>query len=193
VVERPRGGHKFFKTQYFGLIAGTWLTGDRAGPLGESGDKWLGRSGSGYVASRHLQVCSPRLYRLRIIRLTPASKYWTYRLHAGDMGSVSWCSYITIGLKPLSPTPGSSHGRRNEVTSIFRLDQSVFGCQDDGWASEKLSCMGTAHRKCTSGMHELEWEVYVTCWSGFALQGVYRFESSWLSDMSNRLFMTVIT
>jgi hypothetical protein len=25
VVERPRGGHRFFKTQHFGLIARTWL------------------------------------------------------------------------------------------------------------------------------------------------------------------------
>jgi hypothetical protein len=47
VVERPRGGHRFFKTQHFGLIAGTWLNGDRAGPLGERGDSWSGRSGSG--------------------------------------------------------------------------------------------------------------------------------------------------
>jgi hypothetical protein len=57
------------------LIAGTWLNGDWARPLGESGDSWLGRSGSGYVASRHLQGCSPRLCRLRTVRLAPASKY----------------------------------------------------------------------------------------------------------------------
>jgi hypothetical protein len=49
----------------------------------------MGRLGSGYVASRHLQGCSPRLCRLRIIRLPPATKYWTYRSHAGDMASVS--------------------------------------------------------------------------------------------------------
>jgi hypothetical protein len=33
----------------------------------------------------------------------------------------------------------------------------------------------------------------VTCWSGFPLQDVHRFESPRLSDMSNHLFMTVIT
>jgi hypothetical protein len=43
------------------LIAGTWLNGDRAGPLGKRGDICLGRSGSEYVASRHLQGYSPRL------------------------------------------------------------------------------------------------------------------------------------
>jgi hypothetical protein len=33
----------------------------------------------------------------------------------------------------------------------------------------------------------------VACWSGFPLQGVHRFESPRLSDMSNRLFVAVIT
>jgi hypothetical protein len=47
VVERPRGGHRFSKTQNFGLIVGTGINGDRAGPLGERGDSWSGRSGSG--------------------------------------------------------------------------------------------------------------------------------------------------
>jgi hypothetical protein len=42
------------KTQHFGLLAKIWLKWRPGGPLGESGDNWLGRSGSGYVASRHL-------------------------------------------------------------------------------------------------------------------------------------------
>jgi hypothetical protein len=46
VVERPSGGHRFFKTQHFDLVVKTWLNGDRAGPLGERGDNWLERSGS---------------------------------------------------------------------------------------------------------------------------------------------------
>jgi hypothetical protein len=33
----------------------------------------------------------------------------------------------------------------------------------------------------------------VACWSGFPLQGVHRFKSPRLSDMSNRLFVAVIT
>jgi hypothetical protein len=40
-------------------MAGTWLNGDRTGPLGEREDNWLGKSVSGYVVSRHLQGCSP--------------------------------------------------------------------------------------------------------------------------------------
>jgi hypothetical protein len=63
------------KPQHFGLWQNCGQNGDRAEPLGESGDNWLGRSGSGYVASWHLQGCSPRLCRLRTVRLAPASKY----------------------------------------------------------------------------------------------------------------------
>jgi hypothetical protein len=47
VVERPRGCHRFSKTQNFGLIAGIGLNGDRTGPLGERGDNWSGRLVSG--------------------------------------------------------------------------------------------------------------------------------------------------
>jgi hypothetical protein len=58
---------------------------------------------------------------------------------------------------------------------------------------ERLPRMGTARRKRTPGVRGLAWEVYVLCWSGFPLQGVHRFESSRLSDMSNRLFVTVFS
>jgi hypothetical protein len=47
VVKRPRGGNKLFKTQHFGLVVKIWLNGDRAGSLGERGDSWSRRSGSG--------------------------------------------------------------------------------------------------------------------------------------------------
>jgi hypothetical protein len=63
------------KTKHFDLLAKIWLNGDRTGPLGESGDNWLGMSGSGYVASQNLQGCSLRLCRLRTVRLAPVSKY----------------------------------------------------------------------------------------------------------------------
>jgi hypothetical protein len=74
-----------------------------------------------------------------------------------------------------------------------RLILGVGACFDFVGASESLSRTGTARRKRTPGMHGLEWEAYVTCWSGFSLQGVHRFESSRLSNMSNRLFVAVIT
>jgi hypothetical protein len=58
---------------------------------------------------------------------------------------------------------------------------------------ERLPRMGTARRKHTPGVRGLAWEAYVSCWSGFPLQGIHRFESPRLSDMSNHLFVTVIT
>jgi hypothetical protein len=53
--------------------------------------------------------------------------------------------------------------------------------------------MGTARRKRTPGVRGLVWEAYVSCWSGFPPQGVHRFESLRLSDMSNHLFVAVFS
>jgi hypothetical protein len=76
---------------------------------------------------------------------------------------------------------------------LSRLLSGVGACFDFVGAGERLSRMGSARRKCMSGMRGLAWEVYVVCWSGFSLQGVHRFESPRLSDMSNHLFVAVIT
>jgi hypothetical protein len=74
-----------------------------------------------------------------------------------------------------------------------RLLPGVAACFDFVGASERLSHTRTTRRKRTPGVCRLEWEAYVACWSGFPLQGVHRFESPRLSDMSNRLFVTVFT
>jgi hypothetical protein len=74
-----------------------------------------------------------------------------------------------------------------------RLLPGVGVCFDFVGASERLSRSGSAHIKHMPGMRGLEWEAYVAYWSGFPLQGVHRFESPQLSDMSNRLFVTVFT
>jgi hypothetical protein len=58
---------------------------------------------------------------------------------------------------------------------------------------ESLPRTGTARRKRMPGVHGLAWEAYVSCWSGFSLQGVHRFESPRLSDMSNHLFVAVFS
>jgi hypothetical protein len=47
------------KIQNFGLIAGIGLNGDRAGPLGERGDSWSGRSGSGTWKTGTSKVVAP--------------------------------------------------------------------------------------------------------------------------------------
>jgi hypothetical protein len=44
----------------------------------------------------------------------------------------------------------------------------------------------------TLGVRGLAWEAYVSCWSGFLLQGVHQFESPRLLDMSNGLFVAAI-
>jgi hypothetical protein len=54
-------------------------------------------------------------------------------------------------------------------------------------ASERMPHTGTARRKHASDIRGLTWKAYVLCVSGFPLQGVHRFESPRLSDMSNRL------
>jgi hypothetical protein len=70
-----------------------WITWDRVGPLGGK-CRTISWEGRGVVlASWHLQGCSPSLCWLSTDGLTPASKYWTYRLHAGDMGPVSLVVY----------------------------------------------------------------------------------------------------
>jgi hypothetical protein len=55
-------------------------------------------------------------------------------------------------------------------------------------ASERLPRTWTARRKRTCGVRGLVREAYVSCVSGFPLQGVHRFDSPRLSDMSNHLF-----
>jgi hypothetical protein len=74
-----------------------------------------------------------------------------------------------------------------------RLLLGVGACFDLVGVSERLSRTGTARRKRTLGVRGLEWEAYVACCSGFPLQGVHRFKSPRLSDMSNSLFVVVIT
>jgi hypothetical protein len=60
------------------------------------------------------------------------------------------------------------------------------------WLYERLPHTWTAHRKCTWGVRGLARKAYVSCWSGFSLHGVHRFESLRLSDVSNRLFVAAI-
>jgi hypothetical protein len=59
----------------------------------------VGKVGEWCVKSQHLQGCIPRLCRLRTDRLTPVSKYWTYRSHVGDICPVSLvaCCWYMFG------------------------------------------------------------------------------------------------
>jgi hypothetical protein len=68
-----------------------------------------------------------------------------------------------------------------------------WACSTLSMTRERLPCTGTARRKRKPGVRGLAWEAYVTCWSSFPLHDVHRFESPRLSDMSNCLFVTVIS
>jgi hypothetical protein len=56
-------------------------------------------------------------------------------------------------------------------------------------ACERLPRMETVCGKHTPDIRGLAWEAYVSCWLDFPMQGVHRFESPCLSDMSNCLFV----
>jgi hypothetical protein len=50
VIERPRGGHRFFKTQNFGLMVKTWLKVETGrGQLGGSVEPSEGKDGESAV------------------------------------------------------------------------------------------------------------------------------------------------
>jgi hypothetical protein len=84
-----------------------------------------------------------------------------------------------------------SAGLRGGVGSTFSQEQCFHPTL---WTTrEGLPCMGTARKKRTLDVRGLAWESYVSCWLGFPLHGVHQFESPRLSDMSNHLFVLVIT
>jgi hypothetical protein len=159
--------------------------------VGPIGGKWrpsVGKIWEWYVESRHLQGCSPRLCQLRTDGLASASKYWMYWSHAGVMCLVSWYSCVTTWLKPLSPTPRLSWGRKNDViqcdgrTSLFLITKTSFGYRCMFHPCGDLRKVAYAdHGRCMVRDHtRIKCGKRVACWSGFSLQGVQRFESSWL-------------
>jgi hypothetical protein len=82
--------------------------------------------------------------------------------------------------------------QRRAVDCVRSPSRELWACSTLSMTHERLPRMGTARRKHTRGVCGLAWEAYVACWLDFPLQGVYRFESPQLSDMSNRLFVVAI-
>jgi hypothetical protein len=68
-----------------------------------------------------------------------------------------------------------SSGLRGGVGSTFSWEQCIRPTLL--MTRERLPHMGTARRKHMLGVRGLEWEAYMSCWSGFPLQCVHRFES----------------
>jgi hypothetical protein len=173
-------------------------------PLGGKWRQLVGKVGEWYMASQHLQGCSPHLCQLRTDGLAPMSKYWMYRSHAGvygpskpsnRMSTKAWlfptASLAIVGER-MSTDPWIGQPmccglcREPFFSGVVDLFKSVDDCAKGSICGPREICMVLDHMWTERGKH-------VACWSGFPLHGVHRFESSWLSDMSNRLFVVVIT
>jgi hypothetical protein len=122
------------------------------------GDNWLGRSGSGYVVSRHHQCCILRLCRLRTIRLAPMSKYWTYWSHAGDIGLVNRVvgHRQELGLCPLLQW---LHGERSWVRTRGSVSRRAVDCVGNSFSREQWDMsksVGASRKVATCEDHSLE-------------------------------------
>jgi hypothetical protein len=162
-----------------------------------------GKSEESVVAIPGFLCGSLHLCRLRTEGLVPVSKYWTYRSHAGVYGpskpsslsSIDAClksiALLAVLGEKLGRVPWSTQTNWEvELGSLFLRSISIrptllITC-------ERLPRMRTVCSKRTLGIRWLEWEAYISCWLGFPLQGVHRFESSRLSYMSNHLFVATI-
>jgi hypothetical protein len=66
-------------------------------------------------------------------------------------------------------------------------------CSNLLMTGRRVAICGPREIRIVLGHTRTECGKRVPCWSGFPLQGVHRFESLRLSDMSNRLLVAVIT
>jgi hypothetical protein len=173
------------------------------GHLGGSVEDSEEKGGDSVVAIPRFLCGSLRLCRLRTEGLVPESNYWMYRSHAGVYGPSKPSSLPSIDtwLKPTALLAGlreklrrvpwtTQPGWEVESGTLFLGSSSIRPTLLTTY--KRLSRTETTHRKRTPDVCGLAWKAYVLCWSGFPLQGVHRFESLWLSDMGNRLFVAAI-
>jgi hypothetical protein len=139
-------------------MTGTWLKWRPGGATREMGDNWLGRSESEYVASRHLQCCSPRLCRLKTVWLAPACKYWTYRSHADDMGPVN----LVVGHRQeldLRPLLHWLVRKRSWVRTHESISRRAVDCVGSPFSREQWDLsksVGVSRKVVTYGDHPQE-------------------------------------
>jgi hypothetical protein len=112
----------------------------------------VGKVGEWYVESQCLQGCSPHLCWLRTDGLAPASKYWTYLSHAGDMGPISLVASCQQKIV-FSPLPHWLLWERSWVRTCgsdgHRAADCVWSPSSRGsgsvqicwWLSERLLCV----------------------------------------------------
>jgi hypothetical protein len=107
-----------------------------------------------------------------------------YRSHAGVYESSKPSSLLSTDawLKPTVSLAGlgeklrrvpwtTQSGWEVESGALFLRSSSI--CPTLLMTYKRLPRTGTARRKRTPGVHQLEWVAYVSCWSGFPLQGVH--------------------
>jgi hypothetical protein len=156
------------------------------------------------MESRHLQVCSPHLYRLRTDGLAPASKYWSIAHMLVFMGPVS----LVVGYQQKLDFFSLLHyllWERSWVRTRESISRRAVDCVGSPSSRGWWICLNLLMTVWKVAMHwpreilmvldhtRTERGKRVPCWSGFLLQDVHRFKSSRLSDMSNHLFVTVFT
>jgi hypothetical protein len=166
----PGFGDRCFISHFARGLCGDWITGDRAGPLGG---------------------CSTRLCRLRTDGLAPASKYWTYWSHAGDMVPLSLVAghQQKIGFAPTTSMAVSGE----KLGTDPRISQLTYcGLCWETFFSGAVALPNSID-DYVKGCYALTVCNVCGMLVGFLLQGVHRFESLRLSDMSNRLFAAVST
>jgi hypothetical protein len=127
--------------------------------------------------------------------VSPVSKYWMYRSHAGDVGPVilvPWRQH-RVALPPLLQWLVQE---RNWVRTRRSVNRRAVDCVGSPFSQEQWLCPSllmiswkVAIRRpreihMIEGHKQTEREKRVVCRSGFPLQGVHRFESPWLLDMS---------
>jgi hypothetical protein len=162
-----------------------------------------GKGGESVVDILRFLCGSLRLCRLRTEGLVLGSKYWTYRSHAGVYEPSKPSSLLSTDswLKSTASLAGLGEKLRWVLWTTQPSWEVESGTLFLGSSSirptllttyKRLPRTGTARRKHTLGIRWLEWEAHVSCWSGFPLQGIHRFESPRLSDMSNRFFMAAM-
>jgi hypothetical protein len=147
------------------------------------------------MENRHLLGCSPRLCRLRTDGLAPVSKYWTYWSHIGDMSPINLVAYYQqrVALPPLLQWLAQERNwvwtRELVYRHVVDCVESPFSCEHRLYPSLLMTLWKVAicepREICMVEGHT--WtknEKCVACWSDFPLQGVHRFESPWLLDMS---------
>jgi hypothetical protein len=175
----------------------------RRGHLGVTVEHSEGKSGESVVAISRFLCGSPQLCRLRTEGLVPMSKYWTYRSHAGDIGPISLVAYcrqmfgfLHCFIGWLERETGYGPTDRSAGVLWIVLGALFLGSNDSvqlcRWLVKGCHVWGLPVGRVRRAY--MDWRGKRTCRVDqvFPLQGVHRFESPWLSDMSNRLFVVAI-